>query len=313
MVKLDRALYGIKQAGRQWSAVLCQTLVDEHGLEQCRADPCVYRKIMEGVVKLILVVHVGDILGGVKKEAYDELHNTLNDFFPTEILGELKWYPGCAVERDWQQGSVTIKQPAMIDTLTKRFNVTAQSDIPASTVTDVGPTTADDTVVDCSFRQAVGGIMWLAGNTRPDIANAARAVARHSHNPCERHWMEVIKILAYLNSTRDLGITYTKGEQLSLSVYTNADYASKETDRHSISGVAVMLGNAAVYVTSRTQHSGTLCTTEAGYVALAEGAKEGMFLRSVISFMQPNMYKITLMEDNEGAKAMAENPLSGQE
>ena len=53
-VKLDRALYGIKQAGRQWSAVHCQTLVDEHGMEKCRADPCVYRKIAEGEVKLIL-------------------------------------------------------------------------------------------------------------------------------------------------------------------------------------------------------------------------------------------------------------------
>ena len=54
----------------------------------------------------------------------------------------------------------------------------------------------------------------------------------------------------------------------------------------------------------------TLSTTEAEYVALAEGAKEGMFVRSVMSFMQPNVYEITLMEDNEGAKAMAENPLS---
>ena len=30
VVKLDRALYGIKQAGLKWSAVLCQTSVDEH-------------------------------------------------------------------------------------------------------------------------------------------------------------------------------------------------------------------------------------------------------------------------------------------
>ena len=29
-----------------------------------------------------------------------------------------------------------------------------------------------------------------------------------------------------------------------------------------------------------------------------------------MSSMQPNVYEITLMEDNEGAKAMAENPLS---
>ena len=51
VVSLDRALYGISQAGRQQSAVLCQTLVDENGMEQCRADPCVFRKIVEGVLK----------------------------------------------------------------------------------------------------------------------------------------------------------------------------------------------------------------------------------------------------------------------
>ena len=100
MVKLDRALYGIKQAGRQWSAVLCQTLVDEHGTEQCRAGPCVYRKIVEGVVKLIFVVHVDNILVSGEKEACDKLHHTLNETFPTENLGELKWYLGCAVEPD---------------------------------------------------------------------------------------------------------------------------------------------------------------------------------------------------------------------
>ena len=117
-------------------------------------------------------------------------------------------------------------------------------------------------------------------------------------------------MLAYLNSTRDLGITYKKGEELSLSVYTDAVCASKETDRRSISGVAVMLGNSAVYATSRTQHCVTSFTTEAEYVALAEGTKEGMCVRLVMYFMQPNMYEITLMEDNEGAKAMAENPLA---
>ena len=262
-----------------------------------------YRKIVEGVVKLNLVVHVDDILVSGEKEACDELHHTLNEIFPTETLGELKWYLRCAVERDWQHGSVAIKQPAMIDTLTKRFHVIVQSDTPASTVADLRPTTADVTMVDCPFREVAGGVMWLGGMTRPDIANAARAVPCHSHNPCERHWKAVVKILSYLNSTRDLWITYTNGEEHSLSVYTDADYTSKETDRRSISGVAVMLGNAAVYATSRTQHCVTLSTTETEYVALAEETKEGMFVRLVMSSMQLNVYEITLMEDNEGAKA----------
>ena len=45
VVRLDRALYGVKQAGRQWAAHLCKTMVDEHDMEQCKSDPCVFRKV----------------------------------------------------------------------------------------------------------------------------------------------------------------------------------------------------------------------------------------------------------------------------
>ena len=86
-----------------------------------------YRKVVEGMVNLILVVHVDDIRVSRKKEACDELHHTLNENFPTKNLRELKWYLGCAVERDWREGSVTVKQSAMIESLIKRFSVTAQS------------------------------------------------------------------------------------------------------------------------------------------------------------------------------------------
>ena len=78
-----------------------------------------------------------------------------------------------------------------------------------------------------------------------------------------------------------------------------------------------MYGGAAVWSTSRTQYCVTLSTTEAEYVAMAEGEKECMFVRSVLSFLQPRLvlgrgveYDIFLYEDNEGAKALAESPLS---
>ena len=116
--------------------------------------------------------------------------------------------------------------------------------------------------------------MWLIGMTRPDIADADQAVARHSHNPCDRHWVAVEKILDYLNATWDLGIAYEKGgSRLSLTVFADADYTSKATGRRSISGVAVMLGGAAGCAISRTQQRGTLSTTEAEYVAMVGGGR----------------------------------------
>ena len=86
----------------------------------------------------------------------------------------------------------------MVDTLLVRFDVKHSFYIPASTGDELESTTDDDVVTDRPFRQPVGGMMWLARKTRPNIADASRAVARYSHNPCERHWVTVEKILAYL-------------------------------------------------------------------------------------------------------------------
>ena len=73
------------------------------------------RKIAEGLVKLILVVHGDNVLVSRRKEACDKLHHPLRKIFLTENFGELKWYLGCTVERDSQQCSVTINQLAMIE------------------------------------------------------------------------------------------------------------------------------------------------------------------------------------------------------
>ena len=32
-----------------------------HGMEQCKADPCVFRKTVNGVVVLVMAVHVDDM------------------------------------------------------------------------------------------------------------------------------------------------------------------------------------------------------------------------------------------------------------
>ena len=78
----------------------------------------------------------------------------------------------------------------MVDTLLTRFDMmTCYPKIPVSPVTELGPTTDNDLVTDRPFRQAVGGVIWLAGMTRPDIADAARAVGGGREDPrlSQRH------------------------------------------------------------------------------------------------------------------------------
>ena len=126
--------------------------------------------------------------------------------------------------------------------------------------------------------------MWLAGLARLDITDAARAVAPHSshNNPCGRPWVAVEKALVYLNATRDLGVTYEMGSRLSLTAFTDTDCAIKEADRCSISGAVVILEGATVCAISRIQCCVILLTTDAEYLAMAEGVKQGQFDRSVL-------------------------------
>ena len=93
---------------------------------------------------------------------------------------------------------------------------------------------------------------------------------------------------------------FSKGGGLTLSVYVDADYADKANGRRSVSGVAVMLGGTSVIASSTMQHCVTLSTSDAEYVAMAQGAKTALFTRAVLAFLQPQLVGriIDRFEDN---------------
>ena len=73
-----------------------------------------------------------------------------------------------------------------------------------------------------------------------------------------------------------------------LELYVDSDFASRDTNRRSVSGGVVMCAGACVSFFSRTQKSVTLSFTEAEYVALAAGIKETIFLQYIWSFIFPD-------------------------
>jgi hypothetical protein len=51
-------------------------------------------------------------------------------------------------------------------------------------------------------------LMYLAANTRPDIAYAVHQATRYTHAPKASHAAAVKRILRYLVGTRDKGIFF---------------------------------------------------------------------------------------------------------
>ena len=120
-----------------------------------------------------------------------------------------------------------------------------------------------------------------------------------------------MKIRSYLNGTKRLGITYVRGWG-SLKVYGNEDYANKDNGRRSVSGIAVTLGGTVVSHASKTQRVVSLSTSEAEYTAAENGVKEALSVHAVLPFIMHETCGagIKALEDNEGTKALIENPLS---
>ena len=67
--------------------------------------------------------------------------------------------------------------------------------------------------------------MWLANQTRPDISNAGRAVARFAHALKHKHWKAARGAWEYLKVTSANGVTFQRGSGLEIVVYADAAYA----------------------------------------------------------------------------------------
>ena len=202
-----------------------------------------------------------------------------------------------------------ITQKAFVENMLNRFGVNSSSDIPATPGVGLGPREECEPKRDWPYREAMGSLMWLSTMTRPDVSNAVRAVARRFHNPTDRRWEAVPKIMANVHGTRGMGLIFVRGSGLDLTSYSDADYADKSTDRRSVSGTVITLGGAAVSRASSTQRCVTLSTAEVEYVALGEGVKEALFTGAVLSFICPELTGscARVSEDNQGAIAPAEN------
>jgi len=76
-----------------------------------------------------------------------------------------------------------------------------------------------------SYSSVVGMLLYLAGNTCPDIALAVHQCARFSHRPMDVHEDAVKRIMRYLIGTMDKGLIFCPQDEIVFEAFANADFA----------------------------------------------------------------------------------------
>ena len=120
--KLQRSIYGLKQASRSWN--LCfDEVVKEFSFMKNEDEPCVYKKV-SGSAIVLLVLYVDDILLiGNDIPTLQSVKSYLGKCFSMKDLGEAAYILGINIYRDRSQRLLGLSQSGYIDKVLKKFSM----------------------------------------------------------------------------------------------------------------------------------------------------------------------------------------------
>jgi hypothetical protein len=313
-----RSLYGLKQAGRDWSLLLKEEL-KKMVFTQSLADPCLYVHLEK---KLWLLVYVDDIVAAAEKQKeIDWFSGRLSARFNAKNLGEIGKLLGMRVIRDGKNRTITLDQEEYLDAVLNKFGIThaqhTARKTPAVDYSQLRPATDKDELIDIhEYQQIIGSLMHAMVYTRPDIAFILGRLAQYMTKPAKHHGHAVKNLMRYLRSTIKQKLRFGPGgvHADSVVVYTDADWASDKVDRKSISGGVAIFYNGPISWASKKQNSVATSSAESEYIAMAMFVKQGRWIAQVFKdlgmpeYIADNGDTVQMLGDNQGALALAKNP-----
>ena len=315
--KLQKAIYGLKQAARQWNLKLHSILIGM-GYKRLESDRSMY-VYQKGSTHIIIPIFIDDITIACKHQSdIDDLVAQLRKHFELRDIGPTSWLLGIAITQDLAKGTISLCQSLYIQDVLERFgmeNCKARKtpmDYNHKLSKAESPRTPKDIefMKDKPYLSLIGALRYLADGTRFDIAYAVGVLARFSANPGPMHWAAAQHVLRYLQGTKHYALVYRKGvEGEPFITYGDADLGGNLDTGKSTTGYIALMSGAAISWQSKLQSIVAKSTTEAEFVAASTTGNEIMWLRNVLKELGFEVKQTSvLFLDNQSAVQVAKNP-----
>lgn len=301
LLRLLRALYGLKQSPALWHNELSQTLI-ALGLEPLPGIDCIYT-----ISYMIVFFFVGDICVIYDKRnlAYvDVFEARLFNTYEMKSLGEIDWFLGIRVTRDRATKRLWLCQDSYIDKITTKFNITGinakASPLPVDDIPKFNGKAAPQEILH--YQQKVGSINFPAVIIKPDIAKASSTLSEHLTNQSPKHVELINRVIGYLVSTKKLFIMFDGRITIPrevLIISNDVSYADDLQTRYNFQGYGLKLFGGLIDWKANKQKTVTLSSTEAELLAISQTAKKIIWwsrLLNLIEFDPGN--QLTIQCDN---------------
>ncbi|KAG7599434.1 Integrase catalytic core [Arabidopsis suecica] len=309
VLRLRKAIYGLKQSPRAWYHKLSTTL-KANGFRKSEADHTLFTlQNDKGIV--VVLVYVDDIIiTGSNKEGIAHLKSSLHSSFDIKDLGALKYFLGIEVYRS-EEGLFLSQRKYTLDLLKLTGKLASK---PAKTPLEAGYKVPregekDDTLYKDpgQYRRLVGKLIYLT-YTRPDICFAVNQVSQHMKSPTVYHWSMVEHILRYLKGSPGQGIWMSKNGNTEVVGYCDADWAGDRNDRKSTTGYCTFIGGNLATWKTKKQKVCSMSSAEAEYRAMRKLTEELTWLKALLKDLGVESSRPMIMHcDNQAAIHIATN------
>ncbi|KAL2232741.1 UNVERIFIED_CONTAM: Retrovirus-related Pol polyprotein from transposon RE1, partial [Sesamum indicum] len=277
--KLQRSLYGLKQASHQWNVELTIKLT-AFGFVQSAHDHCLFIKSSPSG-PMALLVYIDDILlTGPSLDDIMQVKAYLHRLFTIKDIGD--------DTRMLQAKTASSPFPPGL-------KLTAAADAPLSRPD--------------SYRRLVGRLLYL-GFTRPDISDSMQQLSQFLNQPCDSHWKAVLHVLRYLKGCPSKRLYFPAQNSFVLRVFCDVDRVSCLDSRRSLTGYCIFLGNALLSWKTKKQCTVSRSTAESKYRSLASTVCELRWMSYILSdFSIALSLPINIFCDSKAAIHILANPV----
>ncbi|XP_072087345.1 retrovirus-related Pol polyprotein from transposon RE1 [Arachis hypogaea] len=306
--KLEKSLYGLKQASRQWNTKLKSVLV-ELGFVQSKADYSLFTKQTESGFTALLVYVDDLILAGNNLGEINAVKTVLDDRFKIKDIGDLKFFIGMEVARS-KEGILLNQRKYAMDILKDAgFENCKPASTPMDYSTKLSKTEGVPLSDSTEYRKLVGKLLYLT-NTRPDISFAIGKLSQYLDHPTTSHLSAVHRILRYIKASPATGIMFSATSDLCATGFADSDWAACPDSRRSVTAYCFYIGTALVSWKSKKQVTVACSSAEAEYRALAAATKEAIWLSFILKDLgMPLTKPISTYCDSQSAIHIASNPV----
>jgi hypothetical protein len=297
VLKLNKALYGLRRSPILWQKTLYTSLV-AIGFQPVPHEPCCLTH--KGI---LIFFYVDDIVVAYRKSYEPMVHSMIGQLkrqYNLEGGNELQWFLGIRILRDRDRKIIWLSQSTYID---KIANL-AKSSQPDSTPMSREELLPYENRASYSqinlYQRKIGSLLYAAVTTRPDIAFATSRLSRFLTNPGPKHHAAADRVLLYLKRYKDLGLQFGGTGEDNFTVASDASFADNTIDRKSSQAYAMRLFGSLIGWRANKQDTVTTSTTEAELLALSQAAKEGQYISRLLK-------ELTVELDNHRIEIQCDN------